>query len=98
MDQRLKKSRSAATGAAPVVTVHADAGVTVPVAVAALESDTYVPAGGACWSGAGLAQRQGVRLVSRRTSVRNCFGSPISSKAVVCGHCLVTLSLTIMKH
>ena len=57
MDQRLKKSRSAATGAAPVVTVQADAGVTVPVAVAALESDMYVPAGGACWVGAGLAQR-----------------------------------------
>ena len=26
------------------------------------------------------------------------FGSPFSSKVVVCGHCLVTLSLTIMKH
>ena len=39
-----------------------------------------------------------VRLVSRRTSVRFCFGSPFSSKIVVCGHCLVTLSLTIMKH
>ena len=36
--------------------------------------------------------------VSRRTSVRICFGSPFSSKVVVCGHCLVTLSLTIMKH
>ena len=34
-----------------------------------------------------------VRLVSRRTSVRICFGSP--SKVVVCGHCLVTLSLTV---
>ena len=35
-----------------------------------------------------------VRL-SRRTSVRNCFGSPFSSKAVVCGHGLVTLSETL---
>ena len=32
------------------------------------------------------------------TSVRICFGSPFSSKVVVCGQCLVTLSLTIMKH
>ena len=39
-----------------------------------------------------------VRLVSRGTSVRICFGSPFSSKVVVCGLCLVTLSLTIMKH
>ena len=39
-----------------------------------------------------------VRLVSRGTSVRIRFGSPFSSKAVVCGHCtvsVVTLSLTI---
>ena len=34
-------------------------------------------------------------LASRRTSVRFRFGSPFSSKVVVCGHCLVTLSLTI---
>ena len=33
--------------------------------------------------------------VGRRTSVRIRFGSPFSSKVVVCGHCLVTLSLTI---
>ena len=33
--------------------------------------------------------------VSKRTSVRICFGSTFSSKFVVCGHCLVTLSLTI---
>ena len=26
-----------------------------------------------------------------------CFGSPFSSKVVVCGHCLVLLSLIIMK-
>ena len=38
---------------------------------------------------AGLA---GVRLVNRRTSVRIRFGSSFSSKFVVCGHCLVTLS------
>ena len=38
MDQRLEKSRSAGTGAAPVVAVQADAGVTVPATVAALES------------------------------------------------------------
>ena len=37
-------------------------------------------------------------LVSRGTSVRICFGSPFTSKAVVSGHCLVTLSFTIMKH
>ena len=44
---------------------------------------------------AGLAERQGGRLVSGRTSVRYRFGSPLSSKVVVCGHGLVTLSLTI---
>ena len=38
---------------------------------------------------------KGVRLVSRGTSVRIRFGSPFSSKVVVCGHCHVTLSLTI---
>ena len=36
-----------------------------------------------------------VKLVSSRTSVRFHFGFPFSSKVVVCGHCLVTLSLTI---
>ena len=36
-----------------------------------------------------------VRLVRRGTSVQISFGSPFSSKVVVCGHCLVTLSLTI---
>ena len=41
---------------------------------------------------------QGVRVVSRGTSVRIRFGSPFSSTDVVCGHCLVTLSRTIMKH
>ena len=35
------------------------------------------------------------RLVSRGTSVRICFDSLFTSKTVVCGHCLVTLSLTI---
>ena len=44
-------------------------------------------------SGFGLAV--GVRLVSRGTSVRIRFDSPFSSKIVVCGHCLVPLSLTI---
>ena len=34
-------------------------------------------------------------LVSRGTSVWIRFGSPFSSKVVVCVHCLVTLSLTI---
>ena len=33
-DLRLEKSRSAGTGAAPVVVVQADAGVTVPAAAA----------------------------------------------------------------
>jgi len=41
--------------------------------------------------------RTGFRLVSRGTSVRFCFGTPFSSKVVVCGRCLVTLSLTITK-
>ena len=31
---------------------------------------------------------------SGKTSVRFCFGSPFSSKVAVCGHCLVTLSVT----
>ena len=35
------------------------------------------------------------KAVSRVTSVRIRFGSAFSSKVVVCGHCLVTLSLTI---
>ena len=37
-------------------------------------------------------------IVSGGTSVRIRFGSPFSSKVVVFRHCLVTLSLTIMKH
>ena len=37
-------------------------------------------------------------LVSIATSVRICFGSPFTSKIVVCGHCLVTLSSQFMKH
>ena len=36
-----------------------------------------------------------VRLVSRGILLQIRFGSPFSSKVVVCGHCLVTLSLTI---
>ena len=36
-----------------------------------------------------------VLLICRRTSVLFHFGSPFSSKVVVCGYCLVTLSLTI---
>ena len=44
----------------------------------------------------GLAVRR-VRLLSRRTSVQIRFGSPFFSKVVVCGHRLVTLSLTINK-
>ena len=39
--------------------------------------------------------KTGFGLVSGGTSVRGRFGSPLSSKVVVCGHCLVTLSLTI---
>ena len=34
------------------------------------------------------------KLVSERNSVRYRFGSPFSSIAVACEHCLVTLSLT----
>ena len=34
-------------------------------------------------------------LVSRRTLVQIHIGSPFSSKVMACGHCLVTLSLTI---
>ena len=37
----------------------------------------------------------GSRLVSGRTSARYRFGTPFSSKVVVCGHGHVTLSLTI---
>ena len=44
-----------------------------------------------CVSRFGLA----VKLVSRGTSVRIRIGSPSTLKVVVCGHCLVTLSLTI---
>ena len=44
-----------------------------------------------CISRFGLAGR----LVSKGNSVRIRFGSPLSSKVVVCRHCLVTLSLTI---
>ena len=40
--------------------------------------------------------RTGFRMVSRGTSVRYRFGSPFfSKKVVVCGHCPVTLSLTV---
>ena len=35
-----------------------------------------------------------VMLVSASTSVRFHFGSSLSSKFVVCGHCLVTLSVS----
>ena len=46
----------------------------------------------------GSLSRFGLAAVSRTTeteSVRIRFGSPFSSKIVVCGHCLVTLSLTV---
>ena len=45
--------------------------------------------------GGGESVWPGGRQLSRGTSIRICFGSPFSSKSVVCGHCLVTLSLTI---
>ena len=51
-----------------------------------------------CESRFGLAVRLilvSVRLVNGRTSVRYRFGSPFSSKVVVCGHGFVTLPLTI---
>ena len=35
---------------------------------------------------------------SGKAFVRIFFGSTFSAKVVVCGHCLVTLSLTVMKH
>ena len=38
-----------------------------------------------------------VRLVRGGASVRIRFGSPLSSEVVVCGCCVVTLSLTIYK-
>ena len=44
---------------------------------------------------ADLAERYGVRLVSRGTWVLIRFGSPFSPKVVVCGYCLVTLFLAI---
>ena len=46
-----------------------------------------------CWHLLELAGQE--ELVSRRTSVLIHLGSPFSSKVMVCGHCLVTLSLTI---
>ena len=62
--------------------------------------------GGRCWWG----QRKVMAVMwqykkdssenvisSRGTLVRICFRSPFTSKVVVCGCCLVTLSLTIMK-
>ena len=39
-----------------------------------------------------------IALINRRSSVQICFGSPFSSKVVACGHRLVALSLTVMKH
>ena len=41
---------------------------------------------------------KGVSLVSKKISVQICSGCPLSSQVVVCGHRLVTFSLTIMKH
>ena len=46
-----------------------------------------------CWFP--LTCRPLLRLVNRGTPVRIRFGSPFSSKVVVCGNCLATLSLTI---
>ena len=42
-----------------------------------------------------LSQSMSRTGLAVRTSVRFRFGSPFSSKLVVCGHCLLTLSLTI---
>ena len=42
----------------------------------------------------GLAVKR-LRLVSRRTTVRFRICSPFSSEAVVCGHIVVTLALTM---
>ena len=36
-------------------------------------------------------------LVSRRTSVQFCFGSPLSSKVMVSGHHLVTFAINLKK-
>ena len=46
-------------------------------------------------TGEGLAQRQGIRLVSKKMLVWFCVSSPLLKRVVVCGHCLVRLSLTI---
>ena len=43
----------------------------------------------------GWVSRFGVMPVSRGTSVQIRVGCPFYSKVVVCGHCLMTLSLTI---
>ena len=43
----------------------------------------------------GLAVRRLAGIVSRRTSARSRFGCPLSSKVVLCGHCLVISSLTM---
>ena len=44
---------------------------------------------------AGLAQQQGIRLVSKKMLVWSCVSSPLLKRVVVCGHRLVTVSLTI---
>ena len=50
--------------------------------------------------GYGYVSRFGLvaRLVRRGASVRIRFGSSFTSKVVVCGRCLVALSLTVIKH
>ena len=45
-------------------------------------------------SGPAIWPSSKARMVSRRTSARVRLGPPLSSKGVVCGHCLVTLFLT----
>ena len=47
---------------------------------------------------AGVAWREGVRLISRRTSVRSSSALLSLQKIVVYGHCLVTLPTQFMKH
>ena len=44
----------------------------------------------------GLAVRR--QAGKQRDLGSNLLGAPFSSQVVVCGQCLVTLSLTIMKH
>ena len=72
------------------VTIKTSGGVYVPCIY------THVPGERYRVSRFGLAVRR--QAGKQRDHGSNLLGSPFSSQVVVCGQCLVTLSLTIMKH